>query len=244
MLSLLGYSWIPDPFIQNTLGWVAVFAVLGLFLSPIKDIWGEGGVFKNKSTASLATGIPYFASFFNCFLWSVYAFGDLPRLLQPLVINLIGAALHLSFMSCFWYYASDKKESSTAFISGAAVSAVCAVMSMQAGNVAIFGKAAAFVNVIMYYSPLAAVGEVLRTKSVKTWPLIPLIMTFIGSSLWFSYGLYILEWPCIIPNALGIIFGITQLATYAYVSKIEAANQAEAGGLEAGASKEDPPPSG
>lgn len=241
MPSFAGITWVCDPIIQNTIGWAAVFAVLGLFASPIKDIWGEGGVFKRKNTGNLASGLVYFSSFFNCFFWVIYALGDLPRLLQPLVINLIGASLQLSFLSCYWYFAENKKECNIAFLGGATVALASAIVAYNQSSVAIFGTAAAVLNVIMYYSPLAAVGTIIKEKSVAKMPFLPLLMTLIGSSLWFSYGAYIFDWPCIIPNILGVTFGITQLGLYAYFSraypedKLEAAKDSPEGDSTGGA---------
>ncbi|KAK3287129.1 hypothetical protein CYMTET_5358 [Cymbomonas tetramitiformis] len=228
MPSFAGITWVCDPVIQNTIGWAAVFAVLGLFASPIKDIWGEGGVFKRKDTGNLASGLVYFSSFFNCFFWVIYALGDLPRLLQPLVINVIGASLQLSFLSCYWYYAENKKECNIAFLGGATVALASAIVAYNQSSVTIFGTAAAVLNVIMYYSPLAAVGTIIKEKSVAKMPFLPLLMTLIGSSLWFSYGAYIFDWPCIIPNILGVMFGITQLGLYTYFSRAYPEDKLEA----------------
>jgi len=228
MPSFAGITWVCDPVIQNTIGWVAVFAVLGLFASPIKDIWGDGGVFKRKNTGNLASGLVYFSSFFNCFFWVLYALGDLPRLIQPLVINLVGAALQLSFLSCYWYYAENKKECNVAFLGGATVALASAAVAYNQSSVAIFGTAAAVLNVIMYYSPLAAVGTIIKEKSVAKMPFLPLLMTLIGSSLWFSYGAYIFDWPCIIPNILGVTFGIIQLGLYTYFSRMYPQGKLEA----------------
>ena len=174
---------------KDTLGWAAVIAVLGLFVSPVKDIFGAGGVLNSKSTRNLATGFPYFASFYNCVLWCLYAWADLPRLLQPLVINLIGASLHLSFFSVYWKFSkADSANCRNAFLGGAAVVAVASVLAFMSGSAQPYGNAAMVLNVIMYYSPLAALGTVLKERSVAKMPFAPLLMTFVGSSLWLSFG--------------------------------------------------------
>lgn len=237
MPALLGCTWAVQAATKDALGWAAVVAVLGLFLSPVKDIWGPEGAFKNNSTEKLATGFPYFASFFNCVLWIFYALADLPRLLQPLVINLIGASLHLSFLTVYWKNAKDEADARScllAFLGGLATLGGAATLATIRGDATPFGNAAMVVNVIMYYSPLAALGTVLKERSVAKMPFAPLLMTFIGSSLWLSFGTYIFDWPIIIPNAIGVCFGVLQLVLYAHVAAGER-KRASADGTAGGA---------
>jgi len=230
MPTFAGLTWTVVPAVKDAIGWAAVIAVLGLFLAPVKDIWGGKGAFKAKSTENLATGFPYFASFYNCLLWVLYATADLPRLLQPLVINIIGMTLHASFLSVYWRYAkddADRKSCLTAFLGGAATVALAAYLSAVSGSAQPFGNVAMVVNVVMYYSPLAALGTVLKERSVAKMPFAPLLMTFIGSSLWFTFGMYIFDAPIFIPNVIGILFGIGQLVLYAHISAGEKKRAAE-----------------
>merc|ERR1712232_959586 len=140
--------------------------------------------------------------------------GDLPRMLQGLVINLIGLLLHTSFVLCYWAFVTDKTEcvKTSAGIVGLVV--VASAVAVYQGSAQPFGNLACLLNVVMYYAPLAAAGEVIRTKSVAKFPLLPLVMTFIGSASWFTFGFLIHEATVMIPNLLGIVFGILQLGIY------------------------------
>ncbi|KAK3239697.1 hypothetical protein CYMTET_50400 [Cymbomonas tetramitiformis] len=162
MPSAFGYTWEVVPEVQSIIGWSAVVAVLGLFMAPAKDIWGKDGVARLRSTRHLATGFPYFASFFNCLFWIIYASGNVQKLLQPLVINAIGAALHLSFLSCYLCFVEEKQSSLVALVSGITLTAASTVWATLQHSVSAFGMLAAVLNSVMYYSPLAAVGTVVK----------------------------------------------------------------------------------
>lgn len=143
MPSAFGYTWEVVPEIQSLIGWSAVVAVLGLFLAPAKDIWGKEGVARLRSTRHLATGFPYFASFFNCLFWIIYASGNVQKLLQPLVINAIGAVLHLSFFSCYLCFVKEKQSSLVALFSGITLTAASSVWATSQQSVNCFGMLAA-----------------------------------------------------------------------------------------------------
>ena len=73
----------------------------------------------------------------------------------------------------------------------------------------------------MLFGPLAAAGQVIRSRSTRGMPFPPLVLTLVASLLWFIYGLYIFEVPIMIPNGLGIFFGITQISLYFWARRQE-----------------------
>lgn len=73
------------------------------------------------------------------------------------------------------------------------------------------GTTAAGVNIVMYYAPLDAVREIAATKSVSTTPFLPMLFTLISSICWLAYGVYIVNYPVIIPNTCGLVLGIIQV---------------------------------
>ena len=208
-------------FVQQAVGWAAVVATLFYFAAPIKDVFGENGIVKTRTNANLATGFPYFASFYNCALWVMYAAGDLPKLMQPLAINILGVSLQLSFLTCYWYYATEKDDLVScrrAFFGGAFIVVVAFAVCESMHSFKPFGDFAMAMNIIMYYSPLAAFATVVREKSVARMPLAPLVLTLVCSLLWLTYGYMIRDVPIMTPNACGVLLGIAQLSVYAYFS--------------------------
>ena len=73
----------------------------------------------------------------------------------------------------------------------------------------------------MLFGPLAAAGDVIRSRSSRGLSLLPLIMTLVSSCVWFTYGVYIQEIPAILPNGLGIFFGIAQIVLFAWARRQE-----------------------
>jgi len=71
------------------------------------------------------------------------------------------------------------------------------------------------------FGPLAAAADIIRNRSSRGLSLLPLVMTLLASIIWCAYGVYIKEPPGVIPNALGIIFGILQISLYIWARKQE-----------------------
>merc|ERR1712060_44018 len=156
----------------------------------------------------------FFAGSASCLCWVLYAASDLPRLMQPLVVNAVGLALNSSFMLCYVYF-------STSRLPGALLVAVivCTAFAASAhaallGTAEPLGHLAAVVSVVSLSSPLAAAGKVVRTKSVAGFPLPPLVMTCLQSAAWLVFGAYIGDASVVVPNALGLLLGIAQVALY------------------------------
>ncbi|MCO5595041.1 hypothetical protein L7F22_049078 [Adiantum nelumboides] len=77
------------------------------------------------------------------------------------------------------------------------------------------GTIAAVLNTAMYAAPLAAMKNVIETKSVESMPFLLSLCTLINSCLWAIYGILKKDPFIIVPNALGVVFGILQLTLYA-----------------------------
>ncbi|MCO5581626.1 hypothetical protein L7F22_035515 [Adiantum nelumboides] len=98
------------------------------------------------------------------------------------------------------------------------------------------GTIAAVLNTAMYAAPLAAMVtlmkshlvqcrmkinhfnlvNVIETKSVESMPFLLSLCTLINSCLWAIYGILKKDPFIIVPNALGVVFGIMQLTLYAW----------------------------
>uniref|UniRef100_A0A6U9PWD4 Sugar transporter SWEET1 n=1 Tax=Zooxanthella nutricula TaxID=1333877 RepID=A0A6U9PWD4_9DINO len=212
--SLFGYTWEVVPAIKDVIGWLAVFATLAFFAAPVKTVWGAGGIFRTGSTQHIASGFPHFVGFANCLCWVLYAAHDPSKLMQPLVINIIGLVFNASFMVCYWVFAPHKLA---CFVTLVAVSCPVAAAAQYAefvGNASPLGQLAALMLVVMRSSPLVAAGEVVRTQSVEKFPLPPLLMTMVASGTWLAFGLYIGDASVTSANVVGATLGALQLALY------------------------------
>ena len=122
--------WEPHPAWTNIIALIGSVAVVLLWLAPVRDVWASrDSIWATKSTALVATAFGYVAGMFNCILWdsecfrkrnrpklhrkrltrtTVYASTRLDTMTVPFMVNLIGLFLNLSFVVCYWMFATGK----------------------------------------------------------------------------------------------------------------------------------------
>jgi len=98
------------------------------------------------------------------------------------------------------------------------------VISDPAAQLGLWGLAGNLVCICMYASPLTTMGDVIRTRNSASI-LVPLTMTtLLNASLWTAYGLAIWDAYVFIPNGLGAVLAVAQLAlTWAFPARKSAA---------------------
>mmetsp|Transcript_7674 Transcript_7674/g.21008 ORF Transcript_7674/g.21008 Transcript_7674/m.21008 type:complete len:276 (+) Transcript_7674:482-1309(+) len=210
----LGFTWEVMPEVKDRIGWLSTCMTLGLFLAPMQTVWGRGGIYQERSTQSVVNGFPYFAGFGSCLLWVLYASQDTARLMQPLAINAVGLALNTSFMICYWFLSPQPLVCSVTFVAVAGSAVAAQKYAAFLGSAEPLGRLAALMNVLMLSSPLTAASEVVRTRSVAKYPFPPLLLTFAQSCSWLAFSAYIGDVSIMVPNLLGVVFGVVQLMLY------------------------------
>ncbi|KAI5021536.1 bidirectional sugar transporter SWEET3a [Hordeum vulgare subsp. vulgare] len=78
-------------------------------------------------------------------------------------------------------------------------------------------------SILMYGSPLVAVKQVIRTKSVEFMPFYLSLFSFLTSLLWMLYGLLGKDPFLTAPSFIGCLMGILQLVVYCIYSKCKEA---------------------
>jgi solute carrier family 50 protein (sugar transporter) len=141
----------------------------------------------------------------------------------PFVVNSVGFVLNVSFVLCYFCYGDSKarRETRSYLMAMLFVTAVAVGSWVTQGSNDPVGYFASFVNVLMLFGPLAAAREVIESRSSRGLSLLPLVMTLVASITWCSYGIYIRNIPAIVPNALGILFGILQIILFAWARRQE-----------------------
>ena len=197
-------------------GWAGTAAALGLFLSPTKDVFGNKGIRRTRSTARLATGLPYFATFFNCLYWVAYLGPNASEFVPAFTVNAIGTALNASFAWVYYAHATvQERELCRRWLGVGTSFLVCLVFgAFVFSNIEIVGCGAAVMNVGMYYAPLAAVSTVVRSRSVEKMPFLPLVMAFVSGVLWMTYGFLVDKIPIIVPTLIGVCLSAIQVSIW------------------------------
>ena len=202
----------------SAVGWAGTAAALGLFASPVRDVYGKNGIRGLRSTSRLATGLPYYATTFNCVYWVAYLAPQASDFVPALTVNLIGSVLNGSF--AFVYYAhcteQERRLCKRWLALGFGFLACLVIASLVFDDVEVIGYGAAVMNVCMYYAPLAAVGTVVRSRSVEKMPFLPLAMAFVSGTLWTAYGFLVDKIPIILPNLIGVCLAVIQIVIWTY----------------------------
>lgn len=93
-----------------------------------------------------------------------------------------------------------------------ATTIAAAVLPLDAA-VAFVGAGGVIMNLFLFGSPLSVLKSVLRTKSAASIPLPYTLATIATCGLWLIYGAIAMKDAAVyLPTALGLVFGLAQLA--------------------------------
>ncbi|KAH9723481.1 Bidirectional sugar transporter SWEET2 [Citrus sinensis] len=193
-----------------------IFA-FGLFVSPVPTF---RRIIRNHSTEEFS-GLPYVYALLNCLITMWYG--------TPLVsadnilvttVNSIGAAFQLVYIILFITYTEkDKKVRMLGLLLAViGIFSIIVAVSLQIVNPfsrqMFVGLLSCAALISMFASPLFIINLVIQTKSVEFMPFYLSLSTFLMSTSFLAYG--IMNWdPFIyVPNGIGTILGIVQLALY------------------------------
>ncbi|KAJ0961106.1 hypothetical protein J5N97_000921 [Dioscorea zingiberensis] len=209
--------------IRTMVGLLGNVIALALFLSPLPTI---RRIWKNK-TVEQFSAVPYLATLLNCMLWVVYGLPLVhPHSTLVLTINGSGMAIELFYVLMFIVY-SDKKSrprvlsmfaAELVFVMLVAVMVFLFVHTHQQRSMVV-GVLCVFFGTMMYAAPLSVMKLVIQTKSVEYMPLTLSVASFLNGLCWTTYALLRFDLYITIPNGLGVMFSIAQLALYAIYYK-------------------------
>ncbi|XP_062119606.1 bidirectional sugar transporter SWEET4-like [Humulus lupulus] len=196
---------------------------LFFFLSPMPtmvDIWRKGSV-EQYSAA------PYLATLMNCLLWGLYGLPLVhPGSLLVLTINAAGIVIQSCFIFFFFLFSQKKTRlkllmvllMELIFTSLLAFLALNLLHTHPKRSLVI-GIICIFFNILMYFAPMAIMKLVITTKSVEYMPFFLSLATFVNGCVWTAYALIRFDPIIMVPNGLGLLFGLGQLIIYALFYK-------------------------
>ncbi|CAE7651763.1 SWEET3 [Symbiodinium sp. CCMP2456] len=156
--------------------------------------------------------------YLNCMVQLAYGL-YLP--VAPLVpCNAYGAAVGVVSTLVCWWFARREAQAEDWDRKAALGTLAIAALSMLAfayakyveGGAEFVGKIGIFVAFSMYGAPLASIGEVVRTQSSETLPLLQSFLGFLNSICWLAVGLRKGATPIWIPNLVSAFLSCIQLA--------------------------------
>merc|ERR1712150_330131 len=96
---------------------------------------------------------------------------------------------------------------------GGTLAAICSSLTAQTAE-EVIGVVADVFNALMYGSPLGVMFTVIKTRSVESMPLGLTVGCLFASICWGSYAFWVGDPFMGLPNDVGVILGICQVALY------------------------------
>ncbi|KAG8058849.1 hypothetical protein GUJ93_ZPchr0002g24262 [Zizania palustris] len=208
--------------------WAFAFGILGniislmVFLSPLPTFYR---VYRKKSTEGFQS-TPYVVTLFSCMLWMYYAFVKSGAELL-VTTNGVGCVIETVYVAMYLGYAPKSARVLTArMVLGlnvglfGLIALVTLLLSKGALRVHVLGWICVAVSLGVFAAPLSVIRLVIRTKSVGFMPFQLSFFLVLSAVIWFAYGLLKKDVFVALPNVLGFVFGVAQMALYmAYRSK-------------------------
>uniref|UniRef100_A0A0D9VGC4 Bidirectional sugar transporter SWEET n=1 Tax=Leersia perrieri TaxID=77586 RepID=A0A0D9VGC4_9ORYZ len=203
--------------------WAFTFGILGniislmVFLSPLPTFYR---VYRKKSTEGFQS-TPYVVTLFSCMLWMYYAFVKSGAELL-VTINGVGCVIETLYLAMYLAYAPKSARMLTArMLLGLNVGlfglVALVTLLLPAGGllrVHVLGWICVAVSLSVFAAPLSIIRLVIRTKSVEFMPFSLSFFLVISAVVWFAYGMLKRDVFVALPNVLGFVFGLAQMALY------------------------------
>lgn len=195
-----------------------IFA-FGLFVSPIPTF---RRIIRNQSTEQFS-GIPYIYALLNCLICAWYGcpYISYDNLLVT-TVNSVGAVFQLTYIIIYITCAEKRKKLNMSLILLAVLGifAVIAIGSLHIADLElrhlIIGFLSCATLISMFASPLSVMNLVIQTRSVEFMPFYLSLSTFLMSTSFLLYGVFNFDPFIYVPNGIGTLLGIAQLALYFY----------------------------
>jgi len=207
-------SFGSNPWWVELCGSVGPIAAVVVFLAPLPTM---RKISRDRSVGSLPL-LPYTSMVSSCFLWTTY--GVLKHEYNIWACNGVGFVLGVFYVANFLPHAP--KSSPT--LPGSVMMHVqgCAFIILTTLLVAFFlpltdsiryvGLLGITLCLVLFASPLAALGTVLETRSAASIPLPFTLAMLVNCASWTVWGVFAMnDFAIYFPNGLGLVFGLLQL---------------------------------
>lgn len=178
-------------------------------------------IWKNRSTGA-NNPAPFLSLMLSCCLWLRY--GLLIQDDNMVTINVVGLIFAIAYSLVFLVMA-DKISLAlkNLFITIVLIAFIVTCAASSSDMIFFSGLAACVSSVVTSASPLAGLGEVMRTKSTESLPFLMIVLGFMVNLVWFIYGVLVGDTFVSCQNLICFAFCSGQLALFAiYPSKSDA----------------------
>nr|QBP36999.1 SWEET2a-like bidirectional sugar transporter [Nepenthes sp. MF-2019] len=193
-----------------------------LFVSPMPTFIR---IIRNRSTEQFS-GMPYVYALLNCLICLWYGMPLVsPGIILVASVNSIGAVFQLTYIIIFITYAekANKVKMLGLLVGVFGTFGIILYMSMIIYDPHVRQMLVGYLSsaslVSMFASPLFIINLVIRTRSVEYMPFYLSLSTFLMSLSFFAFGILKHDAFIYVPNGIGTVLGLAQLALYTYYSR-------------------------
>ncbi|KAK9063553.1 hypothetical protein SSX86_017423 [Deinandra increscens subsp. villosa] len=203
---------------------VLVFGILGnivstgVYFAPIPTFIS---IRKNKSTMGFQA-LPYMVSLFSSLVWLYYSFIKEGDTFLLITINAFGSLVEFVYVVIFIVYATPHGKKQT-IKSLSATIALCLAISLgshfflkRSTRAVVVGWICVAISICVFAAPLTIVFQVMKTKSIEFMPFPLSCLLTLSAMMWFAYGMFTKDLCVTVPNVLGFVLGVIQIALYQY----------------------------
>ncbi|KAJ8449118.1 hypothetical protein Cgig2_004173 [Carnegiea gigantea] len=209
--------------VRSVIGIIGNVISFGLFLSPVPTFVR---IIRKRSVEQFKPD-PYVATILNCAMWVLYGLPFVhPNNILVVTINGTGLCIEFVYVSIFFIFSDWNKRKKiiiyliveAIFFLVVLIVTVYFIKTIKIRTIFVGALCVAF-NVIMYFSPLTVMRQVIKTKSVKYMPFWLSVTNFLNGATWTAYAAIKFDPWMVVPNGLGTVSGIIQLVLYAVYYK-------------------------
>ena len=204
--------------LEDILGWAATCFTVCIYFSPIMPFIK---VLKGKLSYEETPGVLVSCTYVNCFCWYIY--GDMIFSDQLKICNCIGAIISLCLIVIYLVY-EIRKYTLDAILNALIIItgsyATYRGLTIVVDDDAVIGKICNVTYIILFLSPFYLIYKVIKEKN--NYILIPIYTAWaslFSHCLWILYGIVIKDVYIMVPNAIGMVMAIIEIAIYILFKK-------------------------
>jgi len=198
--------------------WLDIVSVAAVVTSVLQILTGSLVCLKyiKKQSTGESSILPFISGFQSCSLWLLY--GVLTQVRTVIIVNGIGSILFLSYTITFFIFTPDRRKCWQYILVVLLILFASVVYVRYDPNTQrsthLIGLLCCLVFVVFCAAPLSMLFHVLETKSTEILPFPLIFSSFVVSFIWFVYGCMIKDTFIQIPNFLGFLLSLSQLALF------------------------------
>lgn len=202
--------------VGDIFGWSGSALALFFYIAPVVPVIK---LVKKQLQVKDFPGVLLMCSFLNCILWCVYGWRQ--DKLQVWVANGAGGIITLIWIVIYLIFFAELRWIASIVYNFILFNFIFEIgffcFYINKKHIEVIGYIAMAFNILMYAAPGEKMYTVVKTMNKELLPVYSSIAGAICSTCWFMYGIYINTMSMIIPNALGILCSVLQIAVWVYV---------------------------